>query len=159
MRIFVLGAGATGSLIARLLMRQGHQVTCGDRDPVRARRFLGRKSTVPVRQVNARNLWSIVRAARGSHLIVNASPAVVNKIVLRAALRLRAHYLDTASHQTDTPFQAEQLQMRVKLATGELLYFIYTTDSRNSETRYYPISQLPGDIGTKLRDEVKRLGG
>jgi hypothetical protein len=110
MRIFVLGAGATGSLIARLLVRQGHQVTCGDRDPVRARRFLGRKSTIPVRQVNARNLWSIVRAARGSHLVVNASPAVVNKIVLRAALRLRAHYLDTASHQTDTPFQAEQLR-------------------------------------------------
>ena len=110
MRIFVLGAGATGSLIARLLVRQGHQVTCGDRDPARARRFLGRKSAIPVRPVNARNLWSIVNAARGSHLIVNASPAVVNKIVLRAALRLRAHYLDTASHQTDKPFRAEQLQ-------------------------------------------------
>jgi hypothetical protein len=110
MRIFVLGVGATGSLIARLLVRQGHQVTCGDRDPDRARRFLGRKSRVPVRQVNARNLWSIVRAARGSHLIVNASPAVLNKIVLRAALRLRAHYLDMASHQTDSPFQAEQLR-------------------------------------------------
>ena len=116
MRIFVLGTGATGSLIARLLVRQGHQVTCGDRDPVRARRFLGRKSTVPVRQVNARNLWSIVKAARGCHLIVNASPAVLNKIVLRAALRLRAHYLDSASHQTDTPFQAEQLRFAKQFA-------------------------------------------
>jgi hypothetical protein len=110
MRIFVLGVGATGSLIAHLLVRQGHQVTCGDRDPVRARRFLGRKSAIPIRQVNARNLWSIVKAARSSHLIVNASPAVLNKIVLRAALRLRAHYLDMASHQTDTPFHAEQLR-------------------------------------------------
>lgn len=110
MRIFVLGVGATGSLIARLLVRQGHQVTCGDRDPERARRFLGKKSQVPIRPVNARNLWSIAKAARGSHLIVNAGPAVLNKIVLRAALRLRAHYLDMASHQTDTPFQAEQLR-------------------------------------------------
>jgi hypothetical protein len=110
MRIFVLGAGATGSLIARLLVRQGHRVTCGDRSPDRARRFLGRKSSIPIRQVNARNLWSIVKAARGCHLIVNASTAVLNKIVLRAALRLRAHYLDTASHQTDAPFQAEQLR-------------------------------------------------
>ncbi|MBI2508708.1 MAG: saccharopine dehydrogenase NADP-binding domain-containing protein [Betaproteobacteria bacterium] len=109
MRIFVLGAGATGSLIARLLVRQGHRVACGDRDPERARRFLGRKSRIPVRRVNARNLWSIVRAARGSHLIVNSSPAVLNRIVLRAALRLRAHYLDTASHQTGSPFKAEQL--------------------------------------------------
>ena len=110
MRIFVLGVGATGSLIARLLVRQGHQVRCGDRDPVRARRFLGRKSTIPILAVNARNLWSIVKAARGSHLIVNASPAFLNKIILRAALRLRAHYLDLASHQTDKPFQAEQLR-------------------------------------------------
>jgi hypothetical protein len=110
MRIFVLGTGAAGSLIAHLLVRQGHQVTCGDRNPTRARRFLGRKTTIPIREVNARNLWSIVKAARGAHLIVNASPAVLNKIVLRAALRLRAHYLDTASHQTDTPFHAEQLR-------------------------------------------------
>lgn len=109
MRIFVLGAGATGSLLARLLVRQGHRVTCGDRDPVRARRFLGRKSPIPIQQVNARNLRSIVRAARGSHLIVNASPAAFNRTVLRAALRLRAHYLDTASHLTGTPFKAEQL--------------------------------------------------
>ncbi len=110
MRIFVLGTGATGSLIARLLARQGHQVTCGDRDPERARRFLGGKSRIPVRPVNARNLWSIVKAARGSHLIVNSSPAVLNKIVMRAALRLRAHYLDTASHLADSPFHAEQLR-------------------------------------------------
>ena len=110
MRIFVLGTGATGSLLARLLVRQGHQVTCGDRDPDRARRFLGRESRIPIRQVNARNLRSIVRAAKGSHLIANASPAVFNRTVLRAALRLRAHYLDTASHLSGTPFKAEQLR-------------------------------------------------
>lgn len=112
MRVFVLGGGATGSLIAQLLVRQGHQVACGDRNPDRARRFLGKKSKVPIRPVNARNVFSIVKAARGSHLLVNAGPAVLNKIVLRAALRLRAHYLDMASHQTDKPFQAEQLRFQ-----------------------------------------------
>lgn len=116
MRIFVLGVGATGSLIAQLLVRQGHQVACGDRDPDRARRFLGRKSRVPIRPVNARNLWSVVKAARGSHLIVNAGPAVLNKVVLRAALRLRAHYLDMASHQTDNRFHAEQLRFARQFA-------------------------------------------
>jgi len=114
MRIFVLGTGATGSLLARLLVRQGHQVTCGDRDPDRARRFLGKTSRIPIRQVNARNLWSIVKAARGSHLIVNACPAVLNMIVMRAALRVRAHYLDTASHLTGTPFRAEQLRFEAR---------------------------------------------
>jgi hypothetical protein len=122
MRIFLLGAGATGSLLAQLLVRQGHDVWCGDRDPERARRFLGKKSGIPVEEVNARNLWAIVRAARGAHLLVNAGPAVFNNIVLRAALRLRAHYLDMASHLGRYPFKAEQMsfdrRFRAKGRTG-----------------------------------------
>ena len=108
MRIFVLGAGATGSLLAQLLERQGHSVCCVDRDPERARRFLGKKSTIAVTEVNARNLRGIVKAAKGCQLIVNASASVFNEIVLRAALRLRAHYVDLSSHLTRHPFRAEQ---------------------------------------------------
>ena len=110
MRIFVLGAGATGSLLAQLLERQGHTVWCGDRDPERARRFLGKKSTIAVTEVNARNLRGIVKAAKGCQLIVNASASVFNEIVLRAALRLRAHYVDLSSHLTRHPFKAEQFR-------------------------------------------------
>jgi Saccharopine dehydrogenase NADP binding domain len=108
MRIFVLGAGATGSLLAELLERQGHSVWCGDRDPARARRFLGKRSTIAVTEVNARNLRGIARAARGCQLIVNASASVFNQIVMRAALRMRAHYVDLSSHLTRNPFKAEQ---------------------------------------------------
>jgi hypothetical protein len=110
MRIFVLGAGGTGSLLAQLLLRQGHVVWCGDRDTERARRFLGKKSQIEVFETNARNLWSIVRGGRGCNLIVNASPAVYNEIILRAALRLRAHYLDLNSHLTRHPFKPEQFR-------------------------------------------------
>jgi len=110
MRIFVLGAGGTGSLLAQLLERQGHSVRCGDRDVERARRFLGRKSGIRIVEANARNIWSIVRAGRGANLVVNASPAVYYKIILRAALRLRAHYLDLNSHLTTNPFRPEQFQ-------------------------------------------------
>jgi hypothetical protein len=110
MRIFVLGAGGTGSLLAQLLARQGHTVWCGDRDPERARLFLGKKSGIEVVEANARNLWSIVRAGRGANLIVNASPAVFNEIILRAALRLRAHYLDLNSHLTRHPYKPEQFR-------------------------------------------------
>src|SRR5579864_835812 len=112
MRIFVLGAGATGSLLAQLLQRQGHTVWCGDRDLTRAHRFLGPRSTIPVSKVNAR----IVRAARGCQLIVNASASVFNQIVMRAALRLRAHYLDLSSHLTRNPFKAEQLAYTLRFA-------------------------------------------
>ncbi|HUJ31383.1 MAG TPA: saccharopine dehydrogenase NADP-binding domain-containing protein [Candidatus Acidoferrum sp.] len=108
MRIFVLGAGGTGSLLAQLLARQGHTVWCGDRDIDRARRFLGKKSKIEIVEANARNLWSIVRAGRGCNLIINASPAVFNQIVLRAALRLRAHYLDLNAHLTRSLFKPEQ---------------------------------------------------
>ncbi len=110
MRIFILGAGATGSLLAQILGRQGHHVWCGDRDPDRARRFLGKKSPIAVSQVNARNLRGIVRAAKGCQLLINASASVFNEIVLRAALRLRSHYLDLSSHLTRDPFRAEQFR-------------------------------------------------
>src|ERR1700740_3609646 len=110
MRIFVLGAGATGSLLAQLLERQGHTVWCGDRDPERARRFLGKRSTIAVTEVNARNLRGIAKVAKGCQLIVNASASVFNEIVLRAALRLRAHYLDLSAHLTRNPFKAEQFR-------------------------------------------------
>src|SRR6202795_2029552 len=116
MRIFVLGAGATGSLLAELLLRQGHTVWCGDRDPARARRFLGEKSTIAVAEVNARNMLGIVRTARGCQLIVNASASVFNLIVMRAALRLRAHYVDLSSHLTRNPFKAEQFTYAKRFA-------------------------------------------
>jgi hypothetical protein len=108
MRIFVLGAGGAGSLLAHLLVRQGHTVWCGDRDIERAKRFLGKKSEIELLQANARNIWSIVRAGRGAHLLVNASPAVFNEIVMRAALRLRTHYIDLNAHLTRNPFRPEQ---------------------------------------------------
>jgi saccharopine dehydrogenase (NAD+, L-lysine-forming) len=108
MRIFVLGVGGTGSLLARLLVRQGHTVWCGDRDVERARKFLGKKNEIEVFEVNARNIWSIVRAGRGCHLLVNASPAIFNEIILRAALRLRAQ--DLNSRLTRNHFKAEQLR-------------------------------------------------
>jgi len=116
MRIFVLGAGGTGSLLAELLARQGHTVWCGDRDVERARRFLGKNSPIEVVEANARNLWSIVRAGRGANLIVNALPAVFNNTILRATLRLRAHYLDLNSHLTHHPFRPEQFRYHGRFA-------------------------------------------
>src|SRR5271163_969437 len=126
MRIFVLGAGATGSLLAQLLERQGHTVWCGDRDPERARRFLGKKSLIPIAEVNARNLRGIIRAARGAQLVVNASASVFNQIVLRAALHLRAHYLDLSSHLTTNPFKSEQFAYAKRFTDKNRLALINT---------------------------------
>jgi len=122
MRIFVLGAGAAGALLARLLERQGHAVWCGDRDPERARGAL--PASIPCQKVNARNLRGIVRAARSCHLLVNAAPAAFNHTVLRAALRLRVHYFDMATHLGRYPFKAEQLRFHKRFVAKRRLALI-----------------------------------
>jgi hypothetical protein len=126
MRIFVLGAGATGSLLAQLLERQGHTVWCGDRDLQRAHHFLGKNTSIAITDVNARNLHGIVRAARGCQLLVNASASVFNQVVMRAALRLRSHYLDLSSHLTKNPFKAEQMGFAKRFEDKNRLALINT---------------------------------
>jgi hypothetical protein len=150
MRIFVLGVGGTGSLLAQLLVRQGHTVWCGDRDPERARKFLGRKSRIQVVETNARNLWSIVRAARGSNLIVNASPAVFNEIILRAALRLRSHYLDLNSHLTRHLFKPEQLRFNKRFEAKKRLALICTGAAPG-------LTNLLAKRGAELLDSVESI--
>jgi saccharopine dehydrogenase (NAD+, L-lysine forming) len=150
MRIFVLGVGGTGSLLAQLLVRQGHTVWCGDRDPERARKFLGKKSKVRVVETNARNLWSIVRAARGCNLIVNASPAVFNEIILRAALRLRAHYLDLNAHLTRSLFKPEQLRFNKRFVAKNRVALICTGAAPG-------LTNLLAKRGSELLDSVESI--
>ena len=83
MKVFVLGVGATGSLLAKLLVRQGHQVMCGDRDPTRARAFLGEHSTLVIQRVHARNVRSIVKAAKGGVRLAAQDEVVTIPHVLR----------------------------------------------------------------------------
>lgn len=150
MRIFVLGVGGTGSLLAQLLVRQGHTVWCGDRDPERARKFLGKKTELKVVETNARNLWSIVRAARGCNLIVNASPAVFNEIILRAALRLRVHYLDLNSHLTRSLFKPEQLRFNKRFIAKNRVALICTGVAPG-------LTNLLAKRGSELLDSVESV--
>jgi saccharopine dehydrogenase (NAD+, L-lysine forming) len=150
MRIFVLGVGGTGSLLAHLLVRQGHTVWCGDRDPERAKKFLGKKSEIEVVETNARNLWSIVRAARGCNLLVNASPAVFNEIILRAALRLRSHYLDLNSHLTRSLFKPEQLRFNKRFAAKNRVALICTGAAPG-------LTNLLAKRGSELLDSVESI--
>ena len=150
MRIFVLGVGGTGSLLAQLLVRQGHTVWCGDRDPERAKKFLGRKSEIEVVEANARNLWSIVRAARGCNLIINASPAVFNEIVLRAALRMRSHYLDLNSHLTRSLFKPEQLRFNKRFEAKNRVALVCTGAAPG-------LTNLLAKRGSELLDSVESI--
>jgi saccharopine dehydrogenase (NAD+, L-lysine-forming) len=150
MKVFVLGVGGAGSLLAQLLERQGHTVWCGDRDPERARLFLGKKSTIEVVEANARNLWSIVRAARGCNLLVNASPAVFNEIVLRSALRLRANYLDLNSHLNRNPFKPEQFSFDKRFVAKNRVALICTGAAPG-------LTNLLAKRGAELLDTVESM--
>jgi saccharopine dehydrogenase (NAD+, L-lysine-forming) len=150
MRIFVLGTGGAGSLLANLLVRQGHTVWCGDRDVERARRFLGKKSEIEVIAANARNVWSIVKAGRGANMVVNASPAVFNEIVLRAALRLRAHYVDLNAHLTRNPFRPEQFRFEKKFEAKNRTALICVGAAPG-------LTNLLAKRGAEMMDEVESI--
>lgn len=81
---------------------------CGDRDIDRARAFIG--PHIECRVMDASDEGSIARAAQGCDLLVNAAPAAFNETMLKAALRLKVHYLDMAAHLDSDPFKAEQLK-------------------------------------------------
>lgn len=150
MRIFVLGAGGTGSLLAQLLARQGHTVWCGDRDIERARHFLEKKSPIEIVEANARNVWSIVRAGRGCNLIINASPAVFNQIILRAALRLRAHYMDLNAHLTRNLFRPEQFRFHKRFVAKNRAALICTGAAPG-------LTNLLAKRGAELLDTVESI--
>jgi saccharopine dehydrogenase (NAD+, L-lysine-forming) len=150
MRIFVLGAGGTGSLLAHLLKRQGHTVWCGDRDPERGRRFLGKNSGIEVVETNARNLWAIVRSGRGANLVVNASPPVYNEIILRAALRLRAHYLDLNAHLTRSLYRPEQYRFHRRFVAKNRAALICTGVAPG-------LTNLLAKRGAELLDSVEAI--
>jgi saccharopine dehydrogenase-like NADP-dependent oxidoreductase len=108
MKVFLLGAGAKGAMLARLLSRDGHQVTCGDSDAKRALSFLGNGAEVT--KVNAGRCSATAEAAAGCDLLINCVPAKFNCTVTRAALRVRSQYLDLASHLGRNPSRPEQLK-------------------------------------------------
>ena len=107
MKVFILGTGATGGLLARRLQRGGHRVMCGDANPTRAASFAG--NGIDVVRVNARRSDRVADAAGRCDLLVNCVPAKFNFTVLRAALRDHSQYLDRRA-----------ISRRIRLGAGRL---------------------------------------
>lgn len=122
MRVFILGAGATGGLLAQILNRRGHMVVCGDLAPARARAFIGRR--IECRPADARDARGLAEVAQGCELLINSVPAALNESVLRAALLLGVNYMDMAAHLDRNPFKAEQLQFHDEFARQQRLALI-----------------------------------
>ena len=112
MRVLLIGAGAVGSVISKLLSKEKSisEVICASNDLKRAKEFIDTKnSNVCLAKLDASNTNQVVKAAKGCDLIINASLPHFNEKIMTAALKVRVNYQDLCSRLKDlkTP---EQLQ-------------------------------------------------
>ena len=98
-KILVLGVGAQGSAAAKRLDEDPGvaEIICADYDKKAVDNLVKDMKKAKGVQVDAHSKESIVRAARGVDLILNALPLECTKNVLDAALEVKANYQDYAA--------------------------------------------------------------
>ena len=112
LQVLIVGAGAVGSVVARLLSRERgvQSITCVDRDVRRARAFLkGTGKKVRFARGDVRTMGDVEKVGAGSSIVINAGLPNLNRVIMGGALRIGAHYQDLCSHLADLK-NAEQLR-------------------------------------------------
>ena len=101
-KILVLGVGAQGSAAARKLDEDPgvSEIVCADYDKNAVDNLVRELKKARGAQVDAHSKESIVAAAQGADLILNALPLECTRNVLDAALEVRANYQDYAATNT-----------------------------------------------------------
>jgi len=117
LRISILGIGAQGSVIAKLLSDASDvsEVVCGDLNVERIKRLKDRlkDGKISVLKVDATKREDLVKATKGMDLVVNALPGF-NLRVMEAALDSGAHYVDLASNYPVLECISDQLGFDAK---------------------------------------------
>jgi len=132
LRLAVLGCGAVGSVVARLvaLKRVAEEIVCFDRSLDIAKRYLSFEEVrdVPVEQVDALNTEELAAKLKGFDFAVNALPTFarvgrrevpLNPLVMQAALKAGAGYVDMACYGGKR-VRAEQLAFAREFADAGL---------------------------------------
>jgi len=98
MKILVLGVGAQGSTAARRLDEEEKvkEIICADYDKEAVDKIVKNLTKAKGMTVNAKDKESVLKAAEGVDLIVNALPLDFTKNVLDAAVEVKADYQDFA---------------------------------------------------------------
>ncbi|MFA5637981.1 MAG: saccharopine dehydrogenase NADP-binding domain-containing protein [Anaerovoracaceae bacterium] len=99
MKIMILGVGAQGSTVARRmdLEEKVTEIICADSDHTAVEELVKELKKARGVEIDARNKDSIIKAAEGVDLIVNALPLPFAPNVLEAALSVKANYQDFAA--------------------------------------------------------------
>ena len=98
-KILVLGTGAQGSTVAQRMDEEANvsEIICADYDKKAVDELVGMLKKAKGVQVDANDVDSIIAAAQGVDLIVNALPIAFAPKVLDAALAVKANYQDFAA--------------------------------------------------------------
>ena len=99
MKVLILGMGAQGNTVAQRLNEESKvtEIICADYDEKAIGDFVKTLKRARGLKVDGSKFDEIVKAAQGVDLIVNALPVEFGKIVLEAALEVKAHYQDFAA--------------------------------------------------------------
>lgn len=101
--VLVLGTGAQGSAVARLLEKEPKvgRIICADYD-IKAAEILAKDlSKAEAVQVNANDAGDIVKIGQGVDIVVNGLPISFNMKVMEAALKIKANYQDLCMTEID----------------------------------------------------------
>lgn len=113
-KILVLGVGAQGTAAARKLDQEESvgEIICADRGKEAVDRLVGSLSKGRGMVLDAGDRESIIKAAEGVDLILNALPLEHTKNVLEAALAVGAHYQDYAGTTSLHPDWVENYRIQ-----------------------------------------------
>lgn len=101
-RIAVLGAGQIGSIIARMLAEQGHEVTLADAAKAQLDQETGRAFKTEV--VDASDIPAVEAFLADRDIVVSACPYFLNQGIASAAVATRTHYFDLTEDVETTAF-------------------------------------------------------
>ena len=101
-KVLVLGVGAQGSAAAKRLDEDPGvgEIVCADYDKKAVDNLVSELKKARGTQVDAHSKDSIVGAARGVDIILNALPLECTRNVFDAALEVKANYQDYAATNT-----------------------------------------------------------
>jgi len=110
MKILIIGAGATGSIVAKLLAGRAEieQITIGDIDANKAKKFITPDPKITFKLLDARDKKAVFEAAKGIYLLINASLPDFNEDLMEICLEAGVNYQDFASDWSD--MNVEQLK-------------------------------------------------
>lgn len=112
-KILVVGVGAQGSTVAQRMDEEPNveEIICADYDPKAVDELVKILNKARGTQIDANDTQSIIEAARGVDLIVNALPIAFAPKVLDAALAVGAHYQDFAATDVLDPYWPKSVEI------------------------------------------------